>query len=343
MNTEERLLKLHKEKPEYFALLKPCCEAHRRVEQKAIERARKYGYGDSSSLGFEHTDIKLDTDDFKLTMGIPRRLNVLANLGFVEVSFKSNSSTNYKVAHVEEVERILAEIEKLQLQPTFDKEMEIPDDLFAIVVDYEDIKVLFKKMLGTERFHVLLCGSPASAKTLFLLELARLPGAFYLVGSSTTKAGLTQVLFEQRPKILLVDELDKFENRDIAILLSLAETGIVRETKFGRQREIRLSTNIVAAANRVYAMPKELLSRVRILFLPEYTQDQFIKATKQILMQREHASPSLASYIAERTWEVSKDVREAVRVAKICKTQYQVDLDIQLLQKYRGQPWQRPQ
>ena len=339
MSTQEKLLKLYSEKPDYITILKSCCEAHRRVEQEAMERAKKYGYGDTSWLGFEHTDVK--TDDFKLAMAVPRRLNILANMGFLEVSFKSNTSTNYKVIDIGEVEKALARIEELQLQPTFEEEMQMPDDLFSTIAGYEDIKALLKQALKVERFHVLLVGSPASAKSLCLLELARLPGTFYLLGSSTTKAGLNQVLFEQRPKILLADEIDKFANKDLGVLLSLAETGIVRETKFGRQRELKLNTNIFAAANRVHAMPKELLSRFRTLFLPEYTREEFIGATELVLTQREHVTTDLASYIAERTWDVTRNIREAVRIARICHTRRQVDLDIELLQKYRGQPWQR--
>lgn len=324
MDIEETLLKLHREKPDYFQVLKHCCEAHRR------------GCNQPYWLGFEHTDVKVD-GDFKLAMGIPRRLNILANLGFLELSFHSNSSTCYKVPNIQEVERILARIEEFKLEPTFSKEVEIPGDLFSTIAGYEDIKALFKRVLKAERFHILLCGSPASAKTLFLLEMSRLDGSFYCLGSTTTKAGLAEILCEQRPRILLADEVDKFEAKDIAILLSLAETGIVRETKFGKQREVRLNTNIFAAANTTKGMPKELLSRFRVLYLPEYTKEEFIEATRKVLIEREKAEMKLASYIAERVWEISRNIREAVRIGKICQTREQVDADIKLLRKYKGE------
>ncbi len=337
MNIEERLFKLHRDKPEYIAILKVCCEAHRRVEQRAIEVAKKYGYSDTSWLGFEHTDIKLDTDDFKLAVSIPRRLHILANLAFLEVSFKSNNSTNYRVMDIEELERILARIEQLQHEPTFDKEVEIPEDIFSIIAGYEDIKSLFKQALRVERFHILLLGPPASAKSIFLLELARIPGSFYCLGSATTKAGIAEILYEQRPRILLADELDKFENKDIAILLSLAETGIVRETKVSKQREVTLNTSIFAAANSEKWMPQELLSRFRVLYLPEYTQIQFLEAATKVLVKRGNVNVYLASYIAGRTWEISRDIREVVRIGKICHTEEEVDADIELLLRYGRQ------
>jgi len=327
MDLEETLLKLHSEKPDYFHILKRCCEAQRRVCHQAYW------------LGFEHTDIKVD-GDLKLAMGIPRRLSILSTLGLLELSFHSNSSTCYKVPNIQEVERILADIEKAEamskLEPTFSREVEMPGDLFSTIVGYEDIKALFKRVLRAERFHILLCGSPASAKTLFLLELARLDSSFYCIGSTTTKAGLAEIFYEQRPKILLADEIDKFETKDIAILLSLAETGIVRETKFGKQREVRLNTNIFAASNTIKGMTGEFLSRFRVLHLPEYTQRQFMEASINVLMERESINYDLASYIAERTWDISKDIREAVRIGKICHTKEQVDGDLKLLRKYGG-------
>lgn len=329
MNREERLLKLHREKPDYLTILKACCEAHR-------SRSNEDHW-----LGFSHTDIQVDSDDFRLMMGIPRRLNVLANMGFLEVSFKSNSSTCYKVPEIEETERVLAEIEeargRLEHEPTLSREMELPDDLFSTIAGYEDIKDLLKRALKVDRFHCLLCGSPASAKTLFLLELSRLPRSFYCLGSATTKAGLGDVLFEQRPRMLLADELDKFETKDIVILLSLAETGLVREVKSGKQREVRLNTSIFAAANTTIAMPSELLSRFRVLYLPEYGREEFLAAAWKVLVERETVDSTLASYIAEQAWELSRDIREAVRIGKLCRTEAEVDADMRLLRKY-GMP-----
>jgi len=236
------------------------------------------------------------------------------------------------------IKKVLGELERLReeanLIATLDKEIEIPENLFSTVSGYEEIKAFLQKVLKAGRFHVLLVGPPASAKTVFLLELARLPGSFYCLGSATTKAGIAEILYEQRPRILLADEIDKFETKDIAILLSLAETGIIRETKVSKQREVRLNTSIFAAANSAKGMPKELLSRFRVLYLPPYTKPEFIDVSTKVLVEREKVEPDLASYIAERAWEVSRDVREAVRIGRICRNRDEVDEDIRLIEKY---------
>jgi Holliday junction DNA helicase RuvB len=262
----------------------------------------------------------------------------LVNAGLLGIVFSSRSSTHYALIGREVLKKVLGELERLRqgagLLAALDKEIEIPGDLFSTVSGYHEIKAFLKKVLAADRFHVLLVGPPASAKTVFLLELARLPGSFYCLGSATTKAGIAEILYEQRPRILLADEIDKFETKDMAILLSLAETGIVRETKVSKQREVKLDTSIFAAANSAKGMPKELLSRFRVLHLPPYTEEEFIDASIKVLVERENVKPDLASYIAEKAWQISRDIRETVRIGRICHSRDEVDEDIRLIEKY---------
>jgi len=287
-------------------------------------------------------DVSGGTADVSWTwdqVGIPApKITPLVNAELLGIVFSSRSSTHYALVGREVIKKVLEEVERLRervsLPSVFDKEIEVPGNLFSTVAGYEEIKAFLNKVLKAERFHVLLIGPPASAKTVFLLELARLPGSFYCLGSATTKAGIAEILYEQKPRILLADEVDKFETKDIAILLSLAETGIVRETKVSKQREVRLNTSIFAAANSAKGMPKELLSRFRVLYLPPYTKEEFIDASTKVLAERQRVEPGLASYIAERAWEVSRDVREAVRIGRICRNQDEVDEDIRLIEKY---------
>ena len=232
------------------------------------------------------------------------------------------------------MEKALAEIEEFEEKSeeealTPPSAEEIPDDLFATIAGYDDVKGLFRRSLRTSKFHILLIGPPASAKTLFLLELARLPRSTYCLGSSTTKAGLAEILQTQRPKFLMVDEIDKIANMDLAVLLSLMETGIVRETKVAKMRDTILNTSVFAAANTDAGLASELKSRFRILYLPPYGEREFKDAVVKVL-----GGGDLAEYIAERSWEVSRDVREAIRMGRICYSREEVDEDIRLMKKY---------
>jgi len=328
---KDKVAKLYREKPEYIPVLWACCEAHRRVK-KEIESLEGRKLKDGSWPGFEVGDVNLDTDDFNLAMKLPRMLSDLSKMGILSAE-GSRRRTDYKVNKVGEVEKALGEIEEFEEKSeeealTPPSAEEIPDNLFATIAGYDDIKGLFRRALRTTRFHIALIGPPASAKTLFLLELARLPSSTYCLGSSTTKAGLTEVLQTQRPRHLMVDEVDKIANADLAVLLSLMETGIVRETKVSKMRDVTLNTSVFAAANTDNLAP-ELRSRFRVLYLPPYGEKEFKGAVTKTL-----GGGDLAEYIAERSWETTRDVREAIRMGKICASKQEVDEDVQLMKKY---------
>src|SRR6266487_3109047 len=85
------------------------------------------------------------------------------------------------------------------------------DKIFEDVVGYDDIKKVFSMALKSdEPIHVLLVGPPASAKTLFLEAMMHKLGdkqAYFATGSSSTKAGVINMLFMKEPKNLMVDEI----------------------------------------------------------------------------------------------------------------------------------------
>jgi len=109
---------------------------------------------------------------------------------------------------------------------------------FETIVGHNDIKLILNKAILSERpIHVLLMGKPGCAKTMFLMEMMRrLKNSYFIVGSNTTKAGLVNQLFENEPKYLLIDELDKMNANDQVSLLHLMETGIISETKVKKTR-----------------------------------------------------------------------------------------------------------
>jgi hypothetical protein len=344
MNTEQRLLKLRSEKPDYLILLKACCEAHHRVEQEAKERARKYGYSESAWLGFEHTDIRLDTDDFKLAMSVPRRLNILANLGFLEITLRTNSSTYYKVVNIGEVEGVLEEIEQLGLKREYRamRELEIPDDLFDVIVGYDDVKELMLKSLKSNMplfRNFLLIGPPHSGKTTFLLELERIPGAFFIAGESgATKVGIREVITNLKPLILCVDEVDKLPTLDREILLSptdeYSRTSIV---KHGVARVEQVNTKIFCAANP----PKErfssqFLDRFWVLEFPPYTEKEFLEVSQNILVMRRGIDATLAEQISLEVWNLTRSIRDSLRVAEAIKAGMGLEKCVAILSKYKN-------
>jgi Holliday junction DNA helicase RuvB len=138
---------------------------------------------------------------------------------------------------------------------------------FKEIVGHDDIKSIFIKAILSKRpVHLLLVGSPGSAKTMFLTEIIRVfKSSLFVVGSNTTKAGLVNELFERRPKFLLIDELEKMNKTDQTALLNLMETGIISETKIHKPREMELTSWVFGTTNSCDKLIEPLLSRFVIL------------------------------------------------------------------------------
>jgi MoxR-like ATPase len=174
---------------------------------------------------------------------------------------------------------------------------------FEEIVGHDDIKQIFVKAILSKRpIHLLLVGSPGSAKTMFLTEIMRHEKpSYFIVGSNTTKAGLVNQLFERRPKFLLIDELEKMSTTDQTALLHLMETGIISETKINKTREMELTSWVFATANSCEKIIKPLLSRFAILEMPEYTFEEFTEIAV-IKLRQENVDVSTAKLIAEKVW-----------------------------------------
>jgi Holliday junction DNA helicase RuvB len=102
------------------------------------------------------------------------------------------------------------------------------------------------------------------AKTQFLLAIRNISKSesCFIIVSSSTKKGIVDLLFEKRPQILLIDELETMSYDTQESLLNLMETGIISETKKTCRREIQLeNTRIFATSNDTKALCGPLLSR----------------------------------------------------------------------------------
>jgi len=237
---------------------------------------------------------------------------------------------------VKEALRLFGEVKEEEIV----EEEKIPEDLFSIIIGHDDKKeIISRSIKGDKPVHILLVGVPASAKSLILQELRRLPRNRFVLGSALTKPGIIDLMFEEEPKYLIIDELDKIEGEEnLSALLSLMETGIIAEAKYRRRRVKKFDCKVYASANRIGKMPEEILSRFLILRFKEYTDEEFLKVSKFVLIRREGLGEELAEYIAKKvlTELKSKDVRDAVKIARLCmkRTKEEVDYLIGLLKSH---------
>jgi len=275
------------------------------------------------SLGWSWSNVRVP----------PATLNNLLLKGLVEEKFHSNS---YRGLLLTELGREQA---KHMLEPTEayskpqDKTLTLPDDMFEDIIGHDDVKeLLIATLLAEKPVHVLLAGPPALAKSLFLWDIERAYGdqAIWLVGSATSKAGLWDLVAEREPQILLIDELDKMSAADTAALLSLMEGGRLVRAKKGRTLDVIVPIKVIAATNQVAKLSQELESRFATRKLKPYDAAQYRKVVKGVLVRRENVNPELAEEIAEKLKGKTKDVRDAVRVARL-SPQLGIDKAISLL------------
>jgi hypothetical protein len=270
----------------------------------------------------------------------PRTLNRWVTHRILKVVLKTNKVCYYRVYDLPALEKALADYEGTFIQET-PAEEQIPSDLFKMIVGHEDKKNIIMRSISAEKpVHCLLWGSVASAKTLTLEDLARLPRSRFILGSSLTRAGLFDVLFNERPRYLIIDELEKIDDiENLSALLSLMHKGYVTETKYKRHRTVRLKTWVFGSANDISRLPKELLSRFALLRFRDYTDDEFREVTVNVLREQEDIPENLAVYIAEKVLRElnSRDVRDAVRCSRLLKikTKEEVDSIISILKRQK--------
>src|SRR5712691_5174786 len=125
--------------------------------------------------------------------------------------------------------------------------------IFDNIIGYQAIKRTFLRSLNSkEPVHILFVGPPGQAKTLFLKSILEAYGsskAFFTVGGNASKSGMIDVLFDMRPKYLLVDEIEHLKPEYQTALLSLMETGIVTQTRHKNLRQTHLKTWVFATSN----------------------------------------------------------------------------------------------
>ena len=205
---------------------------------------------------------------------------------------------------------------------------------FEEIVGHDDIKQIFAKAILSKRpVHLLLVGSPGSAKTMLLTEIMRHHKAsYFVVASNTTKAGLVNQLFERRPRFLLIDELEKMSITDQTSLLHLMEAGIISETKINKTRQVELMSWVFATANTCNKIIEPLLSRFAILEVPEYTFDEFTDIAISRL-SKENIEERNAKVIAEKIWfELgSRDIRDVIKVARLASSIEEIPFVVKML------------
>ena len=272
----------------------------------------------------------------------PQRLNKLVLEGIIKITYKSRSSTVYRLVDFDVIKDYIETKEEIRMSYRVEKKQINPDELFRYIVGYDDIKKVLKMVLKSEKpVHCLLVGPPATAKTLFLEDIYNAyEDADFVIGSEASSIGILKLIRERKPSILLIDEIDKIlRGEDLSTLLSVMEGGKVRRVKGDEITDMEeVHLKVIAAGNTDRYMPQELKSRFGFKFyLKPYNKKQFVEICKNYLSNFEDIEEDLAEYIGERVWnELDQDIRTARSIARLCENKIEkVEFLVNVMRKYQ--------
>ena len=222
---------------------------------------------------------------------------------------------------------------------TYEQKLTPEEKFFFNIVGYTDIKkLLLKSVISKEPVSILLTGPPSSSKTVFLLEmLDGLDDVYFIDAVGASGPGMVDHLFSNNTKYLLIDEIDKMKKNDQAALLNVMETGILSETKLkGKTRQKKAKLWIFATSNYVERLSGPLRSRFMELHLEEYTYEEFAEIVRRLFKKKYHMGEELSEKIAYAVWNTmrSKDIRDAINIAKLTKSTTDVDWLVDVQMKY---------
>jgi Holliday junction DNA helicase RuvB len=310
MDLKENAARMIANNPQVRSMVARALEVEEAGRLRQQELAIQYKMEAGNYLGWAWSDIPVPA----------ARLRTLVEEGVMKIGYQSRSCTNYLVADPEMARQVLAQVAAGAAVG------DVPDSLFDYIVGHDNEKYWLTKSLHSEEpVHMLLAGPPATAKSLFLEAVGSLQGAQFALGGSASKAGIADFLLNFQPRYLIIDELDKMSAQDYSVLLSLMQSGTVSKLKKGMRANEQMTTWVFAGVNRKDRLPPELLSRFIIFdFLP-YTETEYLEVAVAIITRQMGKDQDLAEYIARQVGSKTRDVRQAVQVAKLVDSKEEVD------------------
>lgn len=184
---------------------------------------------------------------------------------------------------------------------------------WSAIIGYEEIKHIISAALNSihkKKTHIMLCGSPGTSKTVFLLtvqESLKQQGlnAHYLDATTLSSSGVIEYMFTHDINFALIDELDKCKKEHQSVFLNCLETGILQETKNKKIRSKSMKDCVfIITANYKDKILDPLFTRMLTLLIPEYTKQQFYDIGVQLLRKQYNKTKEIAYYIVDQVYKI---------------------------------------
>ncbi len=121
-------------------------------------------------------------------------------------------------------------------------------------------------------------------------------------------------------------------------LLNFLESGHIKVDQQKKQYDFEIKgAKVFATANDINRLSRRLQSRFKKLFLPRYTEEQFIAVSQKVLPQLKN---ELSSYIGKLVFSQGGDIRDVISTGKLVKKSddpAEIQTIIEALTKYGTQ------
>jgi MoxR-like ATPase len=136
----------------------------------------------------------------------------------------------------------------------------------------------------------------------------------YFDGSNATNRVL-DVLEENRPKIICIDELDKMPKQFQEKLLNFMESGHIKVDQMRKQYDFAIKgAKAFAACNEISRLSRPMQFRFRCLHLPHYNEEQFLEVSAKVLPKLK-----IARIIGKAVWDRRGDIRDVISIGRLIR------------------------
>lgn len=311
----ERVREYLKEHPEYVDML-----------EHIIEHEENNKNPESPWIDDEDYDSCWEFRDVGIS---PQKLYQLETNGVLERVADTNSTTKYSLRNREQIKELTENMQtgfnddgNMEVMHEFPDLEEDIDGVFDKVIGYDNVKWLMKRAITSDEItNVILWGPPGSAKTVFLMCINEMGGSEYISAAESSGPGFIDEMFNSTPRFMCIDEIDDMDPKDQKNLSQYTETGLLKETKSGKNRAMETNTKTFATANSLDPILDQIQDRFVTLYFDKYTEEEFKEVCEHLLPREEGSTKEEAQKIAQLIWDKNQagDIREAIQVARLSR------------------------
>ena len=133
-------------------------------------------------------------------------------------------------------------------------------------------------------------------------------------------------------------KFEKIPVNEANVLLDVMESQKLRSEKAvnNKQYNLDIDLRIFATSNNINKITPEMKSRFLIFHLKEYSYEEFVQIGKNLFEKKFPKKMHIADKIIDAVWNKMKsnDVRDIIKLARLCRVDSDIDKVIRALQKY---------